>query len=97
MDSGDLHALDARISALEAELQRLKTQRLAHLGRQPRPLDGIRVFDLSRLIFGPFCTQILADMGADVIKVEPHTGDQATAFWYGVYPRRERVIFGAQP
>ena len=35
------------------------------------------MFDLSRLIFGPFCTQILADMGADVIKVEPHTGDQA--------------------
>jgi crotonobetainyl-CoA:carnitine CoA-transferase CaiB-like acyl-CoA transferase len=77
MDSGDLHELAARIRALETELQRLKTKRLAHLGRQPRLLDGICVFDLSRLIFGPFCPQILADMGADVMKVEPPTGDQA--------------------
>src|SRR5215813_1090676 len=77
MDSGDLHELDTRISALEAELQRLKSQRLAHLRRPPRPLDGIRVFDLSRLLFGPFCTQKLADMKSDVIKVEPHTSDQA--------------------
>ena len=59
MDADDLPELDARISALEAEWQRLKTQRLAHLGRQSRPLDGLRVFDLSRLIFGPFCIKML--------------------------------------
>jgi crotonobetainyl-CoA:carnitine CoA-transferase CaiB-like acyl-CoA transferase len=48
----------------------------ARLAASPGALAGLKVIDLSRVLGGPFCTMILADHGADVIKLEPPQGDE---------------------
>ena len=60
----------------------------------PRPLEGLRVLDLSRLLPGPFATLLLADLGATIIKVEdPKGGDYAR--WYPPLGGRMAALFAA--
>jgi crotonobetainyl-CoA:carnitine CoA-transferase CaiB-like acyl-CoA transferase len=46
-----------------------------------QPLRGVRVVDLSRVLAGPYCTMVLADLGADVVKVERPQGGDETRTW----------------
>ena len=57
------------------------------------PLEGLRVLDLSRILAGPFCTMMLGDMGADVIKVEHPRGVDDTRSWPPFYEGGESTYF----
>jgi crotonobetainyl-CoA:carnitine CoA-transferase CaiB-like acyl-CoA transferase len=55
------------------------------------PLGGVKILDLTRALSGPFCTMILGDLGADVIKVEPIDGDMMRQ--WGPFDRTESVYY----
>jgi crotonobetainyl-CoA:carnitine CoA-transferase CaiB-like acyl-CoA transferase len=65
------------------------------LARRERPLEGLRVLEFGSLIAGPFATRIMAEFGAEVIKVErPEVGDQLRV-WRYVDPRTETSLWWA--
>ena len=58
----------------------------------PAPLQGVRVLDLSRILAGPICTQILGDLGAEIIKIESPQGDD-TRTWGPPFHQKQSAYF----
>lgn len=63
-------------------------------GNKTKPLEGIKVIDMTRVLAGPYCAMVLQDLGAEVIKIEnPKTGDDSRSF--GPYKNGKSLYFTA--
>ena len=64
----------------------------------PQPLAGLRVVEFTHMVMGPTCGMVLADLGADVVKVEPLAGDSTRrllgsgAGFFGTFNRNKRSL-----
>ena len=58
-------------------------------------LQGLKVVDLTRVLAGPLCTQILADHGAEVVKIEPPSGDETRRLGPPFDPSGDAAYFTA--
>jgi crotonobetainyl-CoA:carnitine CoA-transferase CaiB-like acyl-CoA transferase len=74
---------------------------MSQRARPDLPLAGVRVIDLTRILAGPFCTMLLADLGAEVIKIEPPEGDplrgqgeqrDGLSWYFAHYNRNKRSV-----
>ncbi len=65
------------------------------------PLSGLRILELGHFVAAPFCTRVLADLGADIVKIEPPSGDPVrqwgeqvggNSLWFSVHGRNKRSV-----